>query len=313
MKEENLIFIVSQPRAGSTYLQNLLSNNEEVNTCSEPWVLLNFANQIKPSLLEAKFDNGLTTDAFNEYINKYPNLDFEDKYKQFLLSLYEPMQEGHRFVIDKTPRYWEILDELVKWFPKSKIIILKRNPVDVVKSMIKTWSIPNLEKLTVFKRDLLLAPKSINGFLKTHKENKSIYSLRYEDLISDTGSEISKLYSWIGITYSDAVLNTSTNIKYKGKYGDPFQNSEKEFSSEKRKASNKELKKEFEQFLIGYKNFLGNTFLDEYGNYSTSNEELTNTKHFSYFIHLGYRPQKTYHFKNEIKYFLKELYFRASI
>ena len=152
MKEENLIFIVSQPRSGSTYLQNLLSNNKEINTCSEPWVLLNFANQIKPKLLQAKFDNELAINAFSHYQNKYSEFDFKEKQKQFLLSLYEPMFQGFNFVIDKTPRYWEILEDIVRIFPKSKVIILKRNPIDVARSMITTWKMESLQELNQFKR-----------------------------------------------------------------------------------------------------------------------------------------------------------------
>ena len=56
MLDRNLIFIVSQPRSGSTLLQNLLSNNTQVNTASEPWILLRLAPFFKPSLINATFD-----------------------------------------------------------------------------------------------------------------------------------------------------------------------------------------------------------------------------------------------------------------
>ena len=91
MKEENLIFIISLPRSGSTYLQSLLSNNKFINTCSEPWILLNYANQIKPSLLTCTFDNHLAVDALKNYQEKFPEIDFKDINKKFLLSLYAPL------------------------------------------------------------------------------------------------------------------------------------------------------------------------------------------------------------------------------
>ncbi len=310
MKEQNLIFIVSQPRAGSTYLQNLLSNNPETNTCSESWILLNYASQIKPSLVQAKFDNKLAVDAFNEYVGKYSTHNFNKKQKEFVLSLYDPMAGGFKFVIDKTPRYWELLDEIVDLFPKSKIIILKRNPIDVVKSMIKTWNITTIKKLSYFNRDLLIAPKVLNDFSEKQKENPNVYSLTYEYLVMDPKNSIIDLYHWIGIEYDDTFLKTDTNIKYKGKYGDPFQNSKQDFKSEKENSNKKELNNVFQEFLKGYKQYLGSEFLHNYGAYKNEDVTSVRTKSFKYFIHLNSKNNNNYIFKKEIKYFLKEVYFR---
>ena len=115
--------------------------------------------------------------------------------------------------------------QLIEWFPNSKIIMLKRNPIDVATSIIKTWKIDSLESLNYFHRDLLVAPKTIHTFCEANADNKNVYSLRYEDLISNISGEVENLYSWIGITYSENVLDTTKNNKYKGKFGDPFQNS----------------------------------------------------------------------------------------
>lgn len=275
MKEEQLIFIVSQPRSGSTYLQNLLSNNDEVNTCSEPWILLNFASQIKPGLVSGTFDNKLAVSAFTDYLNKYQELTYNEVLKDFLLNLYEPVSKGFRYVIDKTPRYWEILDELIEWFPNSKVIILKRDPCNVATSIIKTWNIDSLEKLNYYHRDLLLAPKTIHAFCEANKENKNVHSLRYEDLINNTSDEVKSLYQWIGISYTENVLDTSKNNKFRGKYGDPFQNSSEDANEIRKAVSELKLDAIFESFLKGYKNYLGDEFLNNYGNYTSGQTENT--------------------------------------
>tara|TARA_B100002051_G_C16643017_1_gene589722 strand:+ start:74 stop:1054 length:981 start_codon:yes stop_codon:yes gene_type:complete len=268
LKEENLIFIISQPRAGSTYLQNLLSNNSQTNTCSEPWILLNFVNQLNPKLIKTDFDNKLAADAFQDYIQKYKELDYQKAQKEFILNLYKPMFNGYEFVIDKTPRYWEILDELVVLFPKSKIIILKRNPIDVAKSIIKTWDIQNLEKFAYYKRDLLLAPQRLKDFSDKHKNNPNVYSLRYEDLTAATAIEVKKLYNWCGIAYDETILDTSKNEKYKGKYGDPYQNTDQNTEVLINNARKKEITPDFKEFLIGYIHYLSPEFLETYGRYS---------------------------------------------
>ena len=134
--EENLIFLISQPRSGSTYLKALLSNNVYVNTISEPWILLHYINQIKPELVETTVRNSIAVDAYREYSNRFPEHPFNQNFKDFLLSHYTPLKTGYRYILDKTPRYWEIIDEIIKLFPKSKIVVLKRNPAEVVKSII---------------------------------------------------------------------------------------------------------------------------------------------------------------------------------
>lgn len=268
MKEEQLIFIISQPRSGSTYLQNLLSNNAEVNTCSEPWILLNFVNQIKPELVDAAFNNKLANSAFQDYLSKYPEIELNTAIKSLLLELYTPMAKGYNFVIDKTPRYWELMDELVELFPKSKFIILKRNPIDVVTSMIKTWNIKDLIELNQFRRDLLLAPKELHAFCEKNKQNENIYTLRYEDLTANTADEVKKLYDWIGIPFTPLVLNTENNNKYKGIYGDPYQNATVETDVLIKDAQKRELATHFKNFIIGYTHYLTPAFLKAYGDYS---------------------------------------------
>ena len=218
VKEENLIFIISQPRSGSTYFQNLLSNNNVTNTNSEFWPLLKFANLFRQDLFEAKFDHNLANTAFDDYLKKYPNFPYDSEKKAFLLKLYEPLIEGFDFVIDKTPRYYEIIDDIARLFPNSKIIILKRNPIDVAKSMIFTWDLLTIKDLGKYYRDLIYAPKKLHLFSMENVDNPNIYTLKYEDLI-DNKLEIQKIYTWIGLPYNDEILNTEQNIKFKGIFG----------------------------------------------------------------------------------------------
>ena len=310
MKEEQLIFIISQPRSGSTYLQNLLSNNNQTNTCSEPWILLNFVNQLNPKLTKTDFDNKLAADAFHDYLNKYDELDYHKRQKEFIINIYKPMFNGYKFVIDKTPRYWEILDELVALFPKSKIIVLKRHPLDVAKSMVKTWEIDSFKKLRYFKRDLLVAPQRLKKFSDRHTNNPNVYTLRYEDLIADTTNEVKQLYNWCGIVYDDTVLDSEKNEKYKGKYGDPYQNSKLGYTKSKSKSQTKELTTEFFSFLMGYANYLGEGFLTEYGNYKVEGLKPKKTRAFSQFVHFSNERSKNYTLKKELKYFIKRIFYR---
>lgn len=280
------------------------------NTCSESWILLNFVNQLKPELIQATFDNKLANRAFQEYLGKFPEFNFSERQKEFLLNLYEPLLNGFQFIIDKTPRYWEILKEIQMLFPKSKIVLLKRNPLVVAESMIKTWDLDSLSRLSYYKRDLLIAPKKILSFEKENLDHPNVYGICYEDLIENTGKEIQKLYNWMGVEYNPSVLDTSNNDKFKGNFGDPFLNSEKGYEKAKGETENTELTSTQKDFLKGYAYYLGEDFLLKYGEYKFPQQSIQKTLAFSYFMHLSVERNKTINLKKEIKYLLKEGFFK---
>lgn len=309
LKEEDIIFIVSQPRSGSTYLQNVLSNNDQVNTCSEPWILLNFLCFNKPNLLDAKFNFNIAHDAFEDYLKKVSYRNFTNDQKDFVLRFYEPLKNDFRYIVDKTPRYYEILDEIVNLFPKSKIIILKRDPFAVVNSIVRTWNVDSLFKLTHYKRDILEAPAILNNFCEEHKNNRMVYSLKYEDLIENQALEVKKIYNWLGLTYNDSVLDTDNNFKFKGKYGDPIQNEGRKKNSN----INSDLvsKKWFKNFISGYANYLGTEFLASYGLYHTQQFKIKRTRTFLHYLHMKPETDKQ-DIWVQIKFLLKELYYRIT-
>ena len=297
MKEEQLIFIASQPRAGSTYLQNVLSNNIQTNTVSEPWLLLALAPLFKPQLINrTTYDHDAAIDALQLYQHKY-DVNISEHVKQVALNMYAPLAKNYEFIIDKTPRYWEILDEMVVLFPKSKIIVLKRNPLDVVTSMIQTWGIDSIERLNYYRRDLLEAPKQIDKFLEAHKNNPNVIEVTYDNLTGEKKATVKDLYQQLGIEFNEHVLDTSSNTKYKGKYGDPYQNNKQK--------SKQPLDIIFQNFVSGYAHYLGEDYFLKHG---FTYESMKSTLVFNYFINLGtYRKQVVLHdLKRELSLLYKK-------
>lgn len=283
MSEEKLIFIISQPRAGSTLLQSLLSNNENVNTVSEPWLLLALAPLLRPSLAITQYDYGLCHDALHEYQKKFPTVQWVEGLKQLAVQMYAPLfKGGYRYVIDKTPRYYEILDIVLDLFPNAYFIFLKRNPMDVVTSLIRKRSLTKASDLLWNNRDLLNAPYLIHEFLETHSGNKNVLSLKYETLIGEPEKVLGALYKHLGISFSTNMLQLDNN-KIAGKYGDP--NIQK--PTHKKIKSTKDsivLSKEMQSFVQGYAAYLGTEFLEAYGNYGSSIKESKDTKVFTKFM-----------------------------
>ena len=48
LKCENLILMISPPRAGSTMLQRILGSHSDIHTVSEPWLVLHPLYALRP-------------------------------------------------------------------------------------------------------------------------------------------------------------------------------------------------------------------------------------------------------------------------
>src|SRR6516165_4829830 len=51
----NLIFLFSQPRAGSTLLQRILGRHPDIHTVAEPWIMLPSFYVMRPDRCEAEY------------------------------------------------------------------------------------------------------------------------------------------------------------------------------------------------------------------------------------------------------------------
>ena len=272
MNDQNLIFIISQPRSGSTFLQSLLSNNSQINTSSESWMMLALSPLLKPcSVKEADYDHAMATDAFHDYCAKF-KINHQQQLKNFAFNHYSPMLQGFSLIIDKTPRYWEIVNELYALFPKAKYILLQRSPVDVVESMIKTWNFKTLNDLKYLGRDLLFAPQIITNFLNQHGDQENVQCLTYQELIKNTVKVTGDLYEWIGVPFLKAYINISNNLKVLGKYGDPYVNGQEK--------QNQQVAPHFQEFICGYAHSLGSKYLQNFG---LSDKSFSKTRDFENF------------------------------
>lgn len=288
MRDENLIFVVSLPRSGSTMLQAILSNNDAVNTTSEPWLLLPYLYPLDEEHNDiSKYDEVRAYNALQEFYPKIGGVEhFTGQLRDFLLKLYQPLltDDSVRYVIDKTPRYYEILPQILEVFPNAKIIVLKRNPVHVLRSIIKTFNITTIKRLLLVKNDILRAPFLLQEFIDKNKDNNNVVSIKYEDLVADPSKHASAIYQWLGIPYVDDNLDFSENSKIKGGFGDPVgvKKYKKPTVIDK---SDVRFNSFFERFIGSYPAYLGKEFLSNYG-YEISGINHINQQ-FRYYIFLA--------------------------
>ncbi|WP_419174915.1 sulfotransferase family protein [Desulfosediminicola sp.] len=213
MQEQNLIFLISQPRSGSTFVQKILGSHPEILTLSEPWFMLSLAYTLKDKGIFSEYDKKSEYIAVREFLNSIPKGRklYVQKIKQLCLEIYGQnlINNDKRIFLDKTPRYYFIINELLEIFPKSKIILLRRNPLSILHSIYTTWTQESWFRLSDFRHDLL------DGLFLLNKAPKSnqLLSIKYEDLLLNPKKEFKRLSSFIAVDYDNNMLsynNSST-------------------------------------------------------------------------------------------------------
>jgi Sulfotransferase family len=206
---EGLIFILSQPRAGSTLLQRILGGHPEVHTVQEPGIALYpllIFRAPGPQQDYLPHAARVFTYTFLRGLS-----DGEEAYvialRKMLTHLYRGVlaQSDKRYFLDKTPQYHFIIPELLRVFPAASYVILLRNPLAVLVSMIAAW-VPDdfLGLLSRAKADLLDGP----SHLLTGREllGKRAVTVHYESLVREPETMVGMICQHIGIRSTPAMI-----------------------------------------------------------------------------------------------------------
>lgn len=223
-KGSNLIFIISQPRAGSTLLQRILTANMDVPTVPEPRIILHPMYALKRSGLTAEYNAQLARERLDDF--HMQNTERESIYIdgiQFLASkLYNGVLEVYnkKFFLDTTPRYHYVIPELYRIFSEAKFIILLYNPLEVLASSLVTWYENDPESFLRGNNldDVYLAPSLIIEDINELQENAIV--IHYEDLVTRPFEVISQICYRIGISFHEDMLEYDNHPSPQGRFGD---------------------------------------------------------------------------------------------
>ncbi|GBF80328.1 sulfotransferase family protein [Aphanothece sacrum] len=220
--QKNLIFLISQPRAGSTLTQRILGSHREIYTVSEPWIMLHPLYALRENGYQAEYSVQNSKKALDSFLELHP--EGEDAYfqavRQMSLNLYEGLlrQSDKKFFLDKTPRYYYILPELYRTFPDAKYIFLIRNPLAILVSIFNTFVQEHWWKIQYYQDDLLKAPDLIAQGLLNFQGN--ILVLRYESLLSNPSAEIEKVCCFLNLSFEPEIVSYGNYDSEKWQFGD---------------------------------------------------------------------------------------------
>ncbi|MFJ3263065.1 sulfotransferase [Pseudomonas sp. NPDC086581] len=223
MQDDQLIFMISLPRSGSTLLQRILGGHSEIYTRSEPWLMLHSLFALRTEGIQARYNAQVAAAGVQDFISNMPEKDESYYYSQIrdcYLSLYGTYLSGSgkRCFLDKTPRYYEVFDELQKTFPNAKFIILYRNPLAVLASMLETWVKGNYRGLKDYRSDLY---DGVEFLQRDFSRYSNTHLVKYEDLLLDADCKVEEIFKFLKLPNQPECIDYGNNPGERWKYGDP--------------------------------------------------------------------------------------------
>ena len=218
----NLIFLISQPRAGSTMLQRILGNHPQIHTISEPWIMLHPLYALKDEGYWFDYDGQVAGLARIEFLRSLPH--GEEDYYEGLRGMYSYLyrqalsSSGKEMILDKTPRYYNIIPELKRLFPEAHFIFLIRNPLAVLNSILETWIHGSWFLLHRYKLDLLKAPHLIVEGIE--KSDGSCIVVNYERLVEHPTEEINRILQNLDLVTAEDLVAYGNYEKHEWLHGD---------------------------------------------------------------------------------------------
>jgi protein-tyrosine sulfotransferase len=232
----NLIFLLCTPRSGSSLATVMLQNHSKMFATQEMWFLMSLYDLLSPPR-RAYGGAGIIRQFYNGVL---PNETFEQACRAFALQVYNGLlhsSDGAEMVIDKSPRYYYLLEFLDKLFPASRRVWLMRNPFSILSSYKKVskhrgQSFNLKEDLRNSAFDMQIADLTIGLFRYAHyfaKDNPCAYRLYYERLVADPKEQLMDVCRFLGVDYEEGmeIYGNDRNPEKSGLYysmgvGDPF-------------------------------------------------------------------------------------------
>lgn len=190
-------FLLGVPRSGTTLLSVLLDQHPSIHSPPEPWLLLGL-DALGQVPCEHFADPPLVADAIDEFLGG-GRANF---LKEAALPIYQQAlrQSGKSVFIDKTPRYYHVLDLVKSFIPDSKIILLLRNPLDVAASFKTSWAV-DLPDLIAERSDSPFLFDYILGFnqLLEFSESNPVLKVYYENLVTNPNRQMQRIFEYLGL------------------------------------------------------------------------------------------------------------------
>jgi len=216
------VYLLSLPRSGSTLLQRMLAAHPDINTTSEPNVVLYPLLSLQPRSVFALEDHEYFLTAIGEFVERLPGKQ-DDLFLElglFARRLYaKAMTRPARYFLDKSPGYCFVAPSILKLHDDGKYIFLWRHPLATVASMVRfpganprQWS---LYRFPHFYEGLANLVEAYLG----HRE-KAI-GIRYVDLVTSPRTVLAQLLDYLELPDDHDLATEFRSVQLSGSSYDP--------------------------------------------------------------------------------------------
>jgi Flp pilus assembly protein TadD len=206
------VFLIGFPRSGTTLLDTILRTHSKIEVIEEKEMLSEVQANLGKKLSIVDIEN-LT---FEEI--KYAREIYEKELVHF------NQKDKSSYVIDKLPLNILEVPLIQKLFPKSKIILAVRHPLDAI---LSCWM--QLFDLNPAMANMLDLDRTADFYNEAmtileicdKRYSLDMYTIRYEDLVEDMELEISKLLTFLELDWEDNMQSYKETALERGLVGTP--------------------------------------------------------------------------------------------
>jgi hypothetical protein len=222
MSDTAPFFIVGCGRSGTTMLRLILACHSRIHIPPETWFIIDLVREIPVTAALSPAEVERAVDIVTSH-RRWPDMGIPtEEYRRWVRGLAEPRLLdllnliyqhqldacGKQRFGDKTPGYIHIIPELVALYPSAKFIHLIRDGRDVAMSYFKVSSMRYYERKDFNWTQAMRRRREYAG----SSFASQILEIRYEDLVSDPATTLSKICSFLGEEFEDAMLNWQSSV-----------------------------------------------------------------------------------------------------
>lgn len=194
------LFVLSLPRSGSTLLQRMLSVSPNICTQPEPWFLLPLLTLYQERGISSNYGHGLAYWGAKEFVDNIPSGQryVDVAIRRLAMDLYQSAcgQAAADYFLDKTPRYYLVAPHLLRIFPDARFIVLWRDPISVISSMVTTW-LNDRWRPQQFITDLL---EGVDALLDAAQQDEDrVRAVHYEALVYSPAPTLNAILEWLRV------------------------------------------------------------------------------------------------------------------
>lgn len=224
----NLVFVVGAPRSGTTLLQNLIACHPDAGTAPETHLFIKITpsllyernlppigkrplpKQLRSNQINRLFEDlsdslDLNTDLldWSSRLGDHEQIAIRDIVIRFFSTL---SKDEHTVFIEKSPPHVYFTHEINAIIPEAKIINIVRDPRDVIPSINRMLQQMGKKPRTIYERATIWN-RSVAAAESTH-----LFTVRYEDLVSDPQTVMKRVFGYLDLAYSADYLAEHSRI-----------------------------------------------------------------------------------------------------